>query len=250
MRDHQYGCPLAVDFAEQVHNLKRERRVDIAGRLVRDDELRVIDQSAREADALLFAAGKLGRLALRLVLQIDQAQEIRHAAADLLVRRADDMHRERHVLVDGHIVDQAEILKHNAHHAPQIRDLPPFEIRHHGVADDNGSLTRPFLAHNQLQKGAFARSGGADNKHEFAFVYVQIDMIERMRPVGVHFAHILKCNHGCNLISRSSNVFRQAAVAAAPSQTGDSRPQKMRSVPPLACYHNTKGRCAFYSFKE
>ena len=47
VRDHDDGGAHLVDFIAQVDDLERELRVDVAGGLVRDDELGVVDQRAR-----------------------------------------------------------------------------------------------------------------------------------------------------------------------------------------------------------
>ena len=51
----------AVELAQQRQDLDRALRVEIAGRLVGDDEVRVGDDGARDRDALLLAAGELRR---------------------------------------------------------------------------------------------------------------------------------------------------------------------------------------------
>ena len=53
-----------------------------------------------------------------------------------------------------------------------------------------------FLAHNQLEKGAFAGARSADDKHKLRLVDVQADVVERVGAVGVCFGYIFKINHG------------------------------------------------------
>ena len=57
VRDHQHGGAALVDGAEQIYDLVGKCRVDVAGRLVRDDHGGVIDKGARKAHTLAFAAG-------------------------------------------------------------------------------------------------------------------------------------------------------------------------------------------------
>lgn len=72
MGDHDDGGAAFVDLAEQVDDLKREIGVDVAGGLVRDDERGVVDERARERDALLFAARQVLGQALGLAGKPDQ----------------------------------------------------------------------------------------------------------------------------------------------------------------------------------
>ena len=68
VRDHQHGGAALVDGAEQIYDLVGKCRVDVAGRLVRDDHGGVIDKGARKAHTLAFAAGHFGGVMLCFVL--------------------------------------------------------------------------------------------------------------------------------------------------------------------------------------
>ena len=62
VRDHDDRlAELAVEPVEQVEDLLRRRAVEVAGRLVGDDDRRVGDQRPRDRDALLLPAGELVR---------------------------------------------------------------------------------------------------------------------------------------------------------------------------------------------
>ena len=120
VRDDQNRRAEGVDLLEQQHDLEGARRVKVARRLVGNDHAGVVDQRARNGNALLLAAGKLVGQAARLVLKTDQLEHIGHALLDLLGRRADHAHRKGDVLIDRLIVDQAEILKDDAQRAAHI----------------------------------------------------------------------------------------------------------------------------------
>ena len=60
VRDHDDGLAvLAVERLEQAEDFVAGLAVEIAGRLVAEQQRRIGDDGARDADALLFAAGKL-----------------------------------------------------------------------------------------------------------------------------------------------------------------------------------------------
>lgn len=59
MRDHENGVAFAVQFAEQADDGLLVGFVEVAGGLVRKNQLGMIDQSAGEGDALLLASGEL-----------------------------------------------------------------------------------------------------------------------------------------------------------------------------------------------
>ena len=69
------------------HDLDAGARVERAGRLVRQDELRIVDQRARDGHALLLSAGELARLVIDAVRQAHRVQR-RHARGRVARRRA------------------------------------------------------------------------------------------------------------------------------------------------------------------
>ncbi len=65
VRHYQHREPaLAVEPAYDLHDLGRGLRVEIAGRLVGEQDRGLVDQRARDRDALLLAARELVRIVL------------------------------------------------------------------------------------------------------------------------------------------------------------------------------------------
>src|SRR5215213_5677268 len=62
--EDERDASLAVEALEDVHHLDRGARVERARRLVGEDELRVVDERARNRHALLLAARELVRVVL------------------------------------------------------------------------------------------------------------------------------------------------------------------------------------------
>ena len=62
---------LAVERLQQVEDLVARLAIEIAGRLVAEQQRRVGDDRARDADALLLAAGQLPRIVVRAVAEPD-----------------------------------------------------------------------------------------------------------------------------------------------------------------------------------
>ena len=81
VRDHDDGLAvLAVERLQQVEDLVAGLAVEVAGRLVAEQQRRVGDDGARDADALLLAAGELPRIVLRAVGEPDDLQRDRRRA--------------------------------------------------------------------------------------------------------------------------------------------------------------------------
>src|SRR5262245_35014503 len=50
----EHGRSTRVDFAEQVHDLERQVRIEVSGRLIGDEQRRIVHQSSSDRDALLL----------------------------------------------------------------------------------------------------------------------------------------------------------------------------------------------------
>src|SRR5690242_8567595 len=61
VRDHADGRAIVVKLAEEVHDRLAVLRVEVARRLVGEEDERIADEGAGDGDALLLAAGKLHR---------------------------------------------------------------------------------------------------------------------------------------------------------------------------------------------
>ena len=84
VRDHHDGLAVvAVERLQQIENLVAGLAIEIAGRLVAQQQRRVGDDGAGDADALLLAAGQLPRVVLRAIGEADDLQRDRRALAPL-----------------------------------------------------------------------------------------------------------------------------------------------------------------------
>ena len=92
MGDHQHRNAHLAHPLQQLHHFLARLRVNVAGGLVRDDQLGVMYQRTRHSHTLLLAAGKGIRVALGLILQMHQLQNVLHAGTDLLAGHIEHMH--------------------------------------------------------------------------------------------------------------------------------------------------------------
>ena len=91
--------------------------VEIAGRLVRQHQLRLVGERARDRDTLLLAARKLARTMVEPRAQAQRAEQFARPRLRLFARLAGDQLRQDHVLFGAEIgqqvvelVDEAEIV--------------------------------------------------------------------------------------------------------------------------------------------
>ena len=114
MRDeHQRSAALRDAGEQQLDDLVAGCLVEIAGRLIGQENCRLGRERARERDALLLAAGKLGRIMLPPLAQAHGVKLARGA----LVRICDAGEFQRHgnVLDRRHGGNEMKRLKHDAH---------------------------------------------------------------------------------------------------------------------------------------
>src|SRR6476660_5658212 len=76
VRDHDDGDAVLVELLENGQDLDACAAVEIAGRFIRQQDLRIIDQRARNRDALLLTAGKLTR---KMILTTREPDRCKHA---------------------------------------------------------------------------------------------------------------------------------------------------------------------------
>ncbi len=74
--DHDRATELVDRAAQKLEHLGGRGRVEVAGRLVGEDDCRLRDQGARDRDALLLAARELGGAVLSPVRDADGLEQL------------------------------------------------------------------------------------------------------------------------------------------------------------------------------
>jgi hypothetical protein len=77
MADVQHRLALIVQPGEQLEHLDRRVRVEVAGRLIADDQLRITRERACNRHPLLLTTRQLRREMVELVSQTDQLEVVR-----------------------------------------------------------------------------------------------------------------------------------------------------------------------------
>ena len=87
-----------VQIADEREDLVAGVRVEVAGRLVGQDDRRVDRQRARDGHPLALAAGQLVRQVIQAMAELDERQQFAGAFVDLLTRPAAQVQRQADVL--------------------------------------------------------------------------------------------------------------------------------------------------------
>src|SRR5581483_8353845 len=138
--DHHRSARL-VELDEQAQQALREARVDIAGRLVGKEELRPGDHRARDRGARLLATGEDRRQCPHALAKPDPVEQLDDLLAVARLIAAHHAKRQADILVGGHMVEQAEVLKHDADAAAK-RGQCVLVQRRHVVAELGDQSTR------------------------------------------------------------------------------------------------------------
>ena len=193
--NHDDRSAAAIDFVEQLHDFEGKLRVDIAGRLVRNQQRRIVHQRPCQSNTLLFTAGQLVRIVSCLACQTDQPQNIRDSLSNRAVGNVGNPQCECDIVIDRHLRNQSEILKHNAQGTAKLRNLTLSDFIQVVSVYFYDSLRRRFFPQKQLDKGTFACAGGTHYKYEFSLVYMKADIAQRTGSIFIDLGDIGKFNH-------------------------------------------------------
>ena len=182
--DHDDRLAGVVQLAQHFHDLLAGGRVEVAGRLVGQDDVGIVDQRPGDGHALLLAAGELGGPVVDPIAQADQPGELDRPLVRLLAELAGSLvgQRELDVLEHGVLRDQVVRLEDEAEvAAADLGELVVVEPRDVATAQEVLAAGRAVEAAQQVEHGALARAGGAHDGDVFAGVD-----IDGHAPQGVH----------------------------------------------------------------
>jgi hypothetical protein len=203
----------AVDPVQQLHDPDRGLGVEVAGRLVGQQQRRVVDERARDADALLLAARQLVGEAVELQRQSGQGQDVGHLGADLLAMRAGDLERIGDVVVDRAVGQQLEVLEDDAEVAAVVRHLFAVDLAQVASSDTDRPARRLEFLEEQPHDGRFARPGLPDEEHKFAPRHGERDVVQPDIARFVGLVDPAELDYGRGTVPRRSGALEPPAVA-------------------------------------
>ena len=170
---------LLVDPGQQTQDSVRCLVVQIAGRLVGDDELRPVQQRARYRYSLLLTSGKLMRHLVRLVLHPHIVKHLDDPLVYLVaVFPSGCLEHELQIALDSPVHQQLEILKHNPDLASEVGNVLAFQSVEFESADLARSLLKRVLADHRADDRGLAGSDLADDVDEVSRKYVHVKPVD------------------------------------------------------------------------
>src|SRR5665213_198668 len=155
-----------VEFDEQPHQASGERRINVAGRLVGEQDFGTRYQGAGDCRALFLAAGKNRRKGMHAVAKTDPAQKIDDVCAIGRFLTTEYAKGQGHVLERGQMIKQPKILEDNADTAAECRHLGFSYPRDVAPEDRNQPARRLQRQKEQANEGCLAGTRGAGQELE------------------------------------------------------------------------------------
>ena len=175
VRDHHGRLPERVGgVAQEREHLVAGLRVEVAGRLVGEEDGRLGDERARDGDALLLAAGELRRAVRRAVGEADALDDgVVPGAVDLA---AGELERQEDVLLCRQRRQQVEGLEDEADvRATQLGQLRVVHLRDVLAGDVDGAGRRLVKTGEHVHERRLAGARGAHDRGELAARDVERD---------------------------------------------------------------------------
>ena len=179
MRGHHHGAAALRDPLEEPHDPFGRYGVEVARRLVGQQQLGIVQQRTCDHQTLLFAAREFERHLVALVLQLDHPQHFVDAAADFaLVFPPRRLHHVVEVHEDVAVGEELIVLKDDPELAPQIGDVLPAEAAQVESGHFAFARNEPVLGVERLEQRAFAAADAADQIDEFASGHFEVYVCE------------------------------------------------------------------------
>ena len=165
--------------AQEREDLAAGARVEVAGRLVGEHDRRPRDERAGDRDALLLAAGELGRAVAEPLGEADLVGELAHPLAVRLAagereREHDVLGRREHRQQVEELEDEADVL------TPQEREVVVGELRDVLAGDRHAALGRAVEAGEDVHQRRLAGARRAHDGGQLAGGDAEVDAAQRV----------------------------------------------------------------------
>ena len=188
----------AVQIVQQTDDRFTGGAIEIAGRLVGEQEAGLAGEGPGKRHPLLLAAGELGRIVCHPGGKADRGQPL--AGTRQGVGGVGQFERQRDVFQGGHGRHQVEVLKYDTDMIPAEAGEGIFiEGAQLLAGRPNGAGRRPFEAGDDHQQAGLPGAGRADETDRFAPLDDQIDAAQdghRPRRAGQAEMHALETDGG------------------------------------------------------
>ena len=185
--DQNNRIALAVQVFHEFHNFIAGLRIQVAGRLVGQDDGWIIDQGAGNGDALALSAGKLIGLVVHAFAQIDGGKRGLGALNAFVRGRAAIDQGQLHVVQSRGAREQIERLKYEADFfIADAREFVVIEFADQIAVEPVTALGRRVEAADQVHERGLAGARGTHDGNIFAAIDAQVHSAQRVHLLCSH----------------------------------------------------------------
>ncbi len=194
---------LFTQLHDQAHDLPRGFGVERSRRFINEQQFRILDESTANADALALAAGKFIGAFIDHVIETD-AFEQPECFIDVRLRifakpaapETDVAETARQdVLHHRQPFDQRVLLEDHAHTAARLAQLRLIERGQFGIVQRDRAGCRLNQSVDAADNCRFARTRGADQRHNLTVRHFQIDTLQRQITSRITLCQASKFQH-------------------------------------------------------
>src|SRR5207253_2836716 len=143
---------------------------------------------------LLLAARKLVGVFALFSFETHDAEHFLDLRLEMAQRALGHAQREGHILEDGQVGQQLEILEDHADLPPEVRQVAPLEPAQVLPLDVDAAGGRFLLADQEAHERGLPGAAGADEKDEILLGNFEADVAQRDRAVGIGLLHTLQAD--------------------------------------------------------
>src|SRR5713101_1343713 len=196
MRDLNDGGAPVVEALEELHDFVALRGVEVAGGLVGEDELGILDDRASDANELLLAAGKLVGEEIFFADDVEAVEDIANQADALFVGDIFVGERDFEIFEDGEIVDEVIALEDEADVGfVQLVAFLDVEFVDGLIVKIVFAVPRAVEHADDAEQRGFSGTGRSHEGDEFAGLNVQGDAAEDEEFAAAGVEGLLKISH-------------------------------------------------------
>src|SRR3989344_2450171 len=184
-----------VYLLEYLHDVMCIDGVEVASRLVSNEDVGLVNYGARYRDALLLAAGELGGETPQLFGKAHQFKNVRHIRGNVVIRLSCNFEGKSYVLIDRLGRKKAEILEYGPDIAPQLPQLLRGKSLDLARTEVDGTLGRLCLCVEHFEKRRLPGSGMAHNGNELSRLYRESHVLDRRRAFVICLRYFVVINH-------------------------------------------------------
>ena len=178
--DH-HGRAQPVKRLKQPQQLDRHIGIDVAGRLVGDQQLGPVDHCAGDGDALLLAARKLRGQGMHSVSQLDPIEHICDGPRNIAFTHPSDPQWQGDIVKRREVRDQPKVLEHHPKPAAKAGQAFARQGDRIGSEHPDHPARGPLRQIEQLEQRGLARAARPGQE-------VKAARKQRERDIAEHFA--------------------------------------------------------------